>query len=87
MPIDKRLLDILCCPLSRQALQMLPRERLDALNSSIAAGGVKQHDGATLSQPVSEALVTADGKRAYRIDDGIPVLLIEEAIELDLLGV
>lgn len=86
MPIDKRLLDILCCPLSRQPLQMLPRERLDALNAAIAAGSVKQHDGAALEQSVSEALVTTDGKRAYRIDDGVPVLLIEEAIELDLLG-
>ncbi len=86
MPIDKRLLDILCCPLGRQPLQMLGRDRLDALNAAIAAGAVKQHDGAAVGSPLTEALVTSDGKRAYRIDDGIPVLLIEEAIELDLLG-
>jgi len=29
-----------------------------------------------------EALVTRDRKLAYRIDDGIPVLLVEEAIAL-----
>jgi uncharacterized protein YbaR (Trm112 family) len=27
-----------------------------------------------------EALITADGKWIYRIDDGIPVLLVDEAI-------
>ena len=30
--------------------------------------------------PLREALVTRDRKLAYRIDDGIPVLLVEEGI-------
>ena len=82
MALDPRLLEILCCPLTRQPLQMLDGKRLAALNAAIAAGGVKQTDGQALSQPWKEALVTDNGTRAYRIDDGIPVLLADEAVEL-----
>lgn len=82
MALDPRLLEILCCPLTRQPLQMLDAKRLTALNAAIAAGGVKQTDGQALNQPWKEALVTDNGTRAYRIDDGIPVLLADEAVEL-----
>lgn len=86
MALDPRLLEILCCPLTRQPLQMLDTQRLAALNAAIAAGSLKQADGLALSQPWKEALVTANGSRAYRIDDGIPVLLADEAVELAQLG-
>ena len=33
------------------------------------------------SEALREALITRDGKRIYRIDDGIPVLLPEEGLE------
>ena len=35
-----------------------------------------------MSQPISEGLVREDGKILYPVDDGIPVMLIEESIEL-----
>lgn len=81
MALDPRLLEILCCPLTRQPLQMLDAQRLTALNAAISAGGIKQADGQALSQPWKEGLITANGNRAYRIDDGIPVLLADEAVE------
>lgn len=86
MALDPRLLEILCCPLTRQPLQMLDGTRLAALNAAIAAGKVKQADGQSLTQAWKEALVTANGSRAYRIDDGIPVLLADEAVEWAQLG-
>jgi uncharacterized protein YbaR (Trm112 family) len=82
MALDPRLLEILCCPLTRQPLHMLDAKRLAALNAAITAGGVKQTDGVALNQPWKEGLVTDNGTRAYRIDDGIPVLLADEAVEL-----
>jgi uncharacterized protein YbaR (Trm112 family) len=82
MALDPRLLEILCCPLTRQPLQMLDGARLAALNAAIAKGDVAQTDGEPIKAAWSEALVTANGSRAYRIDDGIPVLLAEEAVEL-----
>lgn len=83
MAIDPRLLEILCCPLTRQPLQMMDAQRLGRLNAAIASGGVRQADGEPVKSPWKEALVTANGSRAYRIDDGIPVLLADEAVELE----
>lgn len=78
--MDRKLLDILVCPASRQPLGLLERAGLDALNSAIAAGGVRRVDDNVQAGPVREALVTRDRKMVYRIDDGIPVLLVEEGI-------
>ena len=78
--MDRKLLDILVCPASRQPLALLEPAGLEALNRAIAAGGVKRGDDSTQSAPLREALVTRDRRTAYRVDDGIPVLLAEEAI-------
>jgi len=78
--MDRKLLDILVCPASRQPLALLDAAGLDALNAAIASGQVRRDDGTAQAGPLREALVTHDRKRVYRIDDGIPVLLVEEAI-------
>lgn len=78
--MDKRLLDILCCPVSKTPVRLLTRSGLDALNRAIADGKVESVAGITLTQPLSEALITTDSKVVYRIDDGIPVMLPEEGI-------
>ena len=78
--MDKKLLDILACPVTRQPLALLDGDRLKTLNSAIAAGGVRFGEHAQ-AEALREALVTRDGKRIYRIDDGIPVLLPEEGLE------
>ena len=77
--MDKKLLDILACPVTRQPLALLDADRLKALNTAIAAGGVRFGDHEQ-TQALREALVTRDGKRIYRIDDGIPILLGDEGI-------
>jgi uncharacterized protein YbaR (Trm112 family) len=78
--MDKKLLDILCCPSSKQSISLLSKADLVLLNSQISAGQISQLDGQTLHQTVQEALITQDRKLIYRIEDGIPVLLTEEAI-------
>lgn len=78
--MDRKLLDILCCPTTRQSLALLDPQGLDALNRAIAAGGVKRADDSVQAEPLREALLTRDRKTVYRVDDGIPVLLAEEAI-------
>jgi uncharacterized protein YbaR (Trm112 family) len=78
--MDRKLLDILVCPASRQPLAMLDRAGLDALNRGIAAGAVRRIDDSPQADPLAEGLVTQDRKTIYRIDDGIPVLLVEEGI-------
>jgi len=78
--MDRKLLDILACPATRQPLALLDARALEALNRAIAGGAVHRVDASTQSEPLREALVTRDRKLVYRIDDGIPVLLAEEAI-------
>lgn len=78
--MDRKLLDILVCPASRQPLAMLEKPGLEALNRAIGAGGVQRIDGTPQAETVREALVTRDRKTVYRVDDGIPVLLVEEGI-------
>jgi uncharacterized protein YbaR (Trm112 family) len=80
--MDRKLLDILACPATRQPLAMLDARGLDALNEAIAAGSIQRIDGTPQRESVREALVTRDRRLAYRIDDGIPVLLVEEGIAL-----
>ncbi|WP_149196035.1 Trm112 family protein [Luteimonas suaedae] len=78
--MDHKLLDILVCPASRQPLMLLDKAGLEALNRAVAGGGVTRVDDSAQTDPLQAALVTRDRKRVYRIDDGIPVLLVEEAI-------
>jgi uncharacterized protein YbaR (Trm112 family) len=78
--MDKRLLDILCCPVSKTPVRPLSKAELEALNRAVAAGSVDSVAGAPVRERVTEALITTDGKVIYRIEDGIPVMLPEEGI-------
>ena len=78
--MDRKLLDLLVCPVTRQPLALLDGRGLQALNDAIQAGGVVRGDGSAQTESVQAALVTRDRKTVYRIDDGIPVLLAEDAI-------
>ena len=78
--MDRKLLDILCCPASKQPLALLNKAELKALNEAIGAGGLKRIDGSPQSVPIREGLITRDHQTVYRIEDGIPVLLSDEGI-------
>lgn len=78
--MDKRLLDILCCPVSKSPVRLLSRAQLDSINAAIRGGSVETVAGAAVGTALAAGLVTEDGKVIYRIEDGIPVMLAEEAI-------
>ncbi|MGV8941413.1 MAG: Trm112 family protein [Lysobacter sp.] len=78
--MDRKLLDLLVCPTTRQPLAMLDSRGLQSLNDAITRGGITRDDGSAQVEPLRQGLLTRDRKRIYRIDDGIPVLLAEEAI-------
>lgn len=80
MPIDGKLLEILCCPVSKTPLTRLPAGRLKKLNAAIAEGAVQYVDGGPVDQALREALITDDSKVVYPVVDGIPVLLGEKGI-------
>jgi uncharacterized protein YbaR (Trm112 family) len=78
--MDSRLLEILCCPITRRPLGRVGEEVLARVNAAIADGGVRNHGGVELHEPLAEALVTSEGDLIYPVQDGIPVLLEEECI-------
>ena len=80
MAIDRKLLDILCCPVTGVPLQPLRKDQLQKLNAMIEQGKIRQFDDSTVSRPLHEALITENGERIYRVEDGIPVMLEEQAI-------
>ncbi len=80
--VEKDLLDILVCPDDLTPLRLATEAELAALNAKIAAGSVKNRGGQAVTTPVKEGLVRADGKYLYVVDDDIPVMLIDEAIQL-----
>jgi len=80
MPVDGKLLEILCCPVTKTPLTRLPAEKLDFLNRAIASGRALRVDGSTVDTALEEALVTEDGKVIYPVENDIPVLLEDMGI-------
>lgn len=56
---------------------------LQRANAAIAVGKVVDRSGEIVGEPLTAGLVTEDGSRLYRIDDGIVRLLVDGAIELE----
>ena len=80
MPIDGKLLEILCCPVSKTPLTRLTASRLKKLNDAIADGAVQYVTGEAVTDTLREALVTEDEKVIYAVIDGIAVLLEDKGI-------
>jgi uncharacterized protein YbaR (Trm112 family) len=81
--VEKDLLDLIVCPESRQLLREAGPELLARLNARVARGELRNRAGARLEAPLSEGLVREDGRVLYPVQEGIPILLIEEAIAVE----
>ncbi len=80
MSVDKHLLEILVCPVTRAPVKLLATDKLAILNREVEKGGVTYMDGNAVEEPLDEALITDDGRTLYRVSDGIPVMLEEQGI-------
>ncbi len=84
MSVSPELLEILVCPETKQPVALATPELLEQLNERIRAGGLRNRGGEQIDSTIDEGLVREDGKVLYPVEDGIPVMLIEESIELEV---
>ena len=82
MPVSQELLEILVCPETKQPVSPASDELIARLNAQIEEGSLRNRGGSTVEAVLAEGLLREDGKILYVVDDGIPVMLIEESIEL-----
>ena len=81
--IERNLLDILACPENKMPVKLADQPLIDAINSAIAKGEVKNRGGQKIEQPIDGGLVREDRIFLYPIQDAIPIMLIDEAIPIE----
>jgi len=82
MSVNPELLEILVCPETKQPIALAGADVLSRLNAEIDAGRLRNRGGESVKARITEGLVRQDGRILYLVDDGIPVMLIDESIEL-----
>jgi len=83
--VDKKLLALLRCPVTKRPLRRLTPTQLQKLNDAIATGRIKQQNGRPLNEPLEDALLTEGGRTIYKIVDDIPVMVEAESIAVQQL--
>ncbi len=78
--LHPEVLEILRCPETMQKLALAPSELLERAAAS-AANGMKRN-GSQFTGRLAAGLVREDGKVLYPVCNGIPMLMIEEAIAI-----
>ncbi len=78
--MDPDLLSILCCPETHQPLRPAPAELLESLNERIRQGNIRNRSGDVITEHCEAGLLRQDGKALYPVRDGLPILLVAEAI-------
>ncbi len=81
--INETLLQLICCPETRQSLASAPPDLLARLQALRSAGSLVNRAGRKVEDPLDDVLIREDGKIAYPVVDGIPVLIIEEGLAVD----
>lgn len=82
MAVNAELLEILVCPETKQPLRVADATVIADLNEKVAAGTLRNRGGDKVAKAITEGLIREDGRALYIVDDDIPVMLVEESIEL-----
>ena len=82
MNISPDLLAILCCLETKQKVTIAEDTVIQALNSSMTRGELKNKGNRLVTEAFEGGLVREDGTLLYPIRDNIPIMLIEEGIPL-----
>lgn len=80
---DPDLLEMLACPETKEPVHVAEPALIDKLNEAQKAGTLKNRGGKTVEAPLQEGFIREDKRYLYPVVDGIPVMLIDEAIPLE----
>ncbi|MDD5675169.1 MAG: hypothetical protein PHC61_13455 [Chitinivibrionales bacterium] len=83
MMVDKELLDILCCPETKQDVTLVDNDLVKKINEKISQGTLKNRGGEIIKEPIDAGLMREDKKYLYPIREDIPIMLIDEAIPME----
>jgi uncharacterized protein len=78
--VDPKLLEILCCPETKQDLTLIDNDTIKKLNKLIQEGSLKNRGGETVKDKIDAGLLREDRQYLYPIRDDIPIMLIDEGI-------
>ncbi len=81
--VDKELLDILCCPETKQDVKLVEGDVIAKINAKIKAGALKNRGGEVVKEQIDAGLLREDKKYLYPIREDIPIMLIDEAIPFE----
>ncbi|HPG31450.1 MAG TPA: hypothetical protein PKY81_13160 [bacterium] len=81
--IDKELLDILCCPETKEDVFLANDDLVNKLNSLISENKLTNRNGDKVTEKICGGLIRNDKKYLYPIREDIPIMLIEEAFPLE----
>ena len=80
--VHPELLEILCCPETRQPVREAPEALVESVNRAIRDGSLGAPAGGEPAGVLDGGLVREDGKFLYPVRNGIPIMLIEERIAI-----
>jgi uncharacterized protein YbaR (Trm112 family) len=83
MAIDETLLKILVCPEDKTPVKLAEPSLVESINKKIIQGNVKNRAGEAVKEKIDAGLLRADGKYLYPVREDIPIMLVEEAIEVE----
>ena len=80
--MNSNLLSIICCPITREKLSIATPKQLALINAEIANRTLKKLDGSIAEKPQSKALINATKTLLYPIEEDIPILLENKAVNV-----
>lgn len=81
--LDSELIKMIRCPVTQSELTAAPESLIAELNGQIESGLLFNPTGQSIESRIDGGLLNADETRLLPIRDGIVILVVDQAIELE----
>lgn len=82
MVLTKEFIEMLICPENYTPVALADAATVEKVNEGIRAGTLTNRAGQPITEEIEAGLLREDGKLLYPVRHEIPVMLLEEAIEI-----